>query len=42
MAWKKDYQALKEQKTEELFEMVKEKLYRTAGRMRMKHFCLHR
>ena len=26
MAWKKDYQALKEQKTEELFEMVKEKL----------------
>ena len=28
MAWKKDYQALKEQKTEELFEMVKEKLLR--------------
>ena len=26
MAWKKDYQALKERKTEELFEMVKEKL----------------
>ena len=26
MAWKKDYQALKEQKTKELFEMVKEKL----------------
>ena len=38
MAWKKDYQALKEQKTEELFEMVKERAFVPWTDRVMKHF----